>query len=34
MIIKNIVLENYRCFENIEMNFHEKLTVIVGDNGS
>lgn len=34
MIIRSIVLKNYRCFENIEMNFHEKLTVIVGDNGS
>lgn len=34
MIIKSIALKNYRCFEDIEINFHEKLTVIVGDNGS
>ncbi|MCM1089791.1 MAG: AAA family ATPase [Butyrivibrio sp.] len=34
MTIKNIVLKNYRCFEDIEIDFHEKLTVIVGDNGS
>ncbi|MDE6055717.1 MAG: AAA family ATPase, partial [Lachnospiraceae bacterium] len=34
MIIKWIALKNYRCFEDIEVNFHEKLTVIVGDNGS
>ena len=34
MIIRSIVLKNYRCFDNIEINFHEKLTVIVGDNGS
>lgn len=34
MIIKSIALKNYRCFEDIEMTFHEKLTVIVGDNGS
>ncbi len=34
MIIKSITLKNYRCFEDIQVNFHEKLTVIVGDNGS
>lgn len=34
MIIESMVLKNYRCFEDIEINFHEKLTVIVGDNGS
>lgn len=34
MTIKNIILKNYRCFEDMEVNFHEKLTVIVGDNGS
>lgn len=34
MIIKNIALKNYRCFEDIKVNFHDKLTVIVGDNGS
>ena len=34
MVIKSITLKNYRCFENIQMDFHEKLTVIVGDNGS
>ena len=34
MIIKSIGLKNYRCFEDIEIDFHEKLTVIVGDNGS
>lgn len=34
MIIESIALKNYRCFEDIEMTFHEKLTVIVGDNGS
>lgn len=34
MIIKSIALKNYRCFEDIKVNFHEKLTVIVGDNDS
>ncbi len=34
MTIKNIILKNYRCFADMEVNFHEKLTVIVGDNGS
>lgn len=34
MIIESIVLKNYRCFEEIKVDFHEKLTVIVGDNGS
>ena len=34
MIIKSIALKNYRCFEDIEVNIHEKLAVIVGDNGS
>jgi len=34
MIIESIALKNYRCFEDIEVVFHENLTVIVGDNGS
>lgn len=34
MIIKSIAIKNYRCFEDIEMAFHGKLAVIVGDNGS
>ena len=34
MVIESIELKNYRCFEDIKVDFHEKLTVIVGDNGS
>lgn len=34
MIISRIELKNYRCFKDIEIDFHEKLTVIIGDNGS
>lgn len=34
MKVKSIALKNYRCFEDIEIDFHENLTVIVGDNGS
>ena len=32
MLIKNIKLENYRCFKEFNIDFDEKLTVIVGEN--
>lgn len=32
--VKKVTLENYRCFEKIEVGFHDRLTVIVGGNGS
>ena len=34
MYIQNLVLHNFKCFENIELDFHPNLTVIVGANGS
>ena len=34
MKIRKVTLKNYRCFENIEVEFHDNLTVIVGGNGS
>ncbi len=34
MKIRKISLKNYRCFEQIEMDFHDRLTVIVGNNGA
>ena len=34
MYIKNLTLQNFKCFENLELDFHPKLTVIVGANGS
>lgn len=34
MKIKKITLRNYKCFERIEVDFHDRLTVIVGNNGS
>ena len=34
MKLNKIHLKNYRCFENLEIDFHDKLTVIVGTNGS
>jgi len=34
LIIKNITLNNFRCFESFIANFHDKLTVIVGNNGA
>ena len=34
MKIKSIKLQNFRCFENLELKFHKQLTVIVGKNAS
>ena len=34
MKIKKLTLQNYRYFENLDIDFHERLTVIVGNNGS
>lgn len=34
MFLKSINLHNFRCFSDIEVNFNNRLTVIVGDNGA
>ena len=34
MRISNIVLKNYRCFEDLSVDFDERMTVIVGDNAA
>ncbi|MDR3090162.1 MAG: AAA family ATPase [Desulfobulbaceae bacterium] len=34
MKIKSMHLENYRCFENFDIDFDDQLTVLVGVNGS
>lgn len=34
MVINKLLLTNYRCFENLEVEFNEKLSVIVGANGA
>ena len=34
MKIEKLILNNYRCFEHLELDFHDKLTVVVGTNGS
>jgi len=34
MRLKKITLNNYRCFENLEVGLHPRLTVLVGENGS
>lgn len=34
MRLKKITLKNYRCFENLEIDLHPRLTVLVGENGS
>lgn len=34
MMLKKLSLKNYRCFESIEVDFHDRLTVIAGINGS
>jgi predicted ATP-binding protein involved in virulence len=33
MLIKNLHLQDFRCFADLEMDFHEQLTVIVALNG-
>lgn len=32
--IKKLILTDYRCFESIEIDFHEQLTVLVASNGA
>ncbi len=34
MYLKKVTLKNYRCFENIDIDLHPQLTVIVGVNGA
>ena len=34
MKITKLTLKNYKCFNKIEVIFHDRLTVIVGGNGS
>lgn len=33
MFLKSMVLHNFRCFSDLEVNFNNRLTVIVGNNG-
>ena len=33
MYVKRLYLENFRCYERLELDFDERLTVVVGDNG-
>ena len=34
MYIKTLTLQNFKGFDNIELDFHPNLSVIVGANGS
>ncbi len=34
MRLKKITLNNFRCFEKLEINLHPRLTVFVGENGA
>lgn len=34
MKIKKLILENFRCYTELEIDFHDRLTVIVGNNGN
>ncbi len=34
MYLKNLNLQNFRCFETLNTDFHDKMTVIVGNNGA
>jgi len=31
--LKKLTLQNFRCYDNVEIEFEDKLTVIVGENG-
>ena len=33
MNLKKLALKNFRCYDDIEIEFEDKLTVIVGENG-
>lgn len=33
MYLEQLKLQNFRCFENLEIEFHNRLTVLVGGNG-
>lgn len=34
MYLKRLKLHNFKCFEDLDMEFHDNLTVIVGSNGA
>lgn len=34
MYLKSMVLHNFRCFSDLKVNFNNRLTVVVGNNGS
>ncbi|WP_418747515.1 AAA family ATPase [Frisingicoccus sp.] len=34
MFLNSMVLHNFRCFSDLEVNFNNRLTVVVGDNGA
>lgn len=34
MFLKSMILHNFRCFSDLEVNFNNRLTVIVGNNGA
>ncbi len=34
MKLQSVHIKNFRCFEDITIDFHKQLTVLVGENGS
>lgn len=34
MFLKSLVLHNFRCFSDLKVNFNNRLTVVVGNNGA
>ena len=34
MRLKKITLNNFRCFEHLELLLHPRLTVLIGENGA
>ena len=34
MFLKSMTLHNFRCFSDLKVNFNNRLTVLVGNNGA
>ena len=34
MILKTLQISNFRCFTSLAVDFHEKLTVLIAENGN
>lgn len=34
MKLNKVVIQNFRCFERLEVNLHPRMNVIIGNNGT